>query len=277
MDFIPSGYGAAPRNLQQRLFSVTLDVIDSLSYYPRFETGYAKQRIDSLKGECMSINTVEKIDDLVKVKHVLVSVSDKKGLDTFIPGLLEINPGIRILSTGGTFGRIKEILGTKADGCLMQVSDYTGQPETQGGLVKTLDFKIYLGLLTETYNSAHKADLERTGAVAIDMVVVNLYPFAETIAKPNVTTEAARGNIDIGGPCMIRASAKNFIRVASVTDPADYPLILSEMKSGKGMISLQLRHKLACKAFDHTAVYDRTIADFLGKQAFETVRNCYGA
>ncbi len=223
----------------------------------------------------MSINTVEKIDDLVKVKHVLVSVSDKKGLDSFIPGLLEINPGIRILSTGGTFGKIKEILGTKADGCLMQVSDYTGQPETQGGLVKTLDFKIYLGLLTETYNDAHKADLARTQAVPIDMVVVNLYPFAETIAKSGVTTEAARGNIDIGGPCMIRAAAKNFIRVASVTDPADYPLILSEMKSGKGMISLHIRCKLACKAFDHTAVYDRTIADFLGKQAFETVRKCY--
>jgi len=223
----------------------------------------------------MSINTVEKIDDLVKVKHVLVSVSDKKGLDSFIPGLLEINPGIRILSTGGTFGRIKEILGKKADGCLMQVSDYTGQPETQGGLVKTLDFKIYLGLLTETYNDAHKADLARTQAVPIDMVVVNLYPFAETIAQANVTAEAARGNIDIGGPCMIRAAAKNFIRVASVTDPADYPLILSEMKSGKGMISLQIRCKLACKAFDHTAVYDRTIADFLGKQAFETVRKCY--
>ena len=88
--------------------------------------------------------------------------------------------------------------------------------------MKTLDFKIYLGLLTETYNDAHQADLKRTGGVPIDMVVVNLYPFKETIAKADVTPEQARGNIDIGGPCMIRASAKNFIRVASVVDPGDY-------------------------------------------------------
>lgn len=223
----------------------------------------------------MSINTVNKIDDRVKVRHVLLSVSDKKGLESFVPGLLEINPDIRILSTGGTFGRIREILGSKAENCLMQVSDYTGQPETQGGLVKTLDFKIYLGLLTETYNDAHRADLDRTGAVPIDMVVVNLYPFKETIAKADVTPEAARGNIDIGGPCMIRAAAKNCIRVASVTDPADYPEILSEMKAQKGMTTLELRYRLARKAFDHTAVYDRTIADFLGQQDFETVRNCY--
>ena len=156
----------------------------------------------------MSINVVERIDELVKVQNILVSVSDKSGLDRFIPDLVEINPGIRIFSTGGTFGRIREILGESADGRLMRVSDFTGQPETQGGLVKTLDFKIYLGLLTETYNDAHQDDLKRTGSVPIDMVVVNLYPFKETISKPDVSVEQARGNIDIGGPCMIRASAK---------------------------------------------------------------------
>ncbi len=143
---------------------------------------------------------VAKIDDSVKVKHVLVSVSDKSGLDEFIPKLLGINPDIRFFSTGGTFTRLREILKEKAGSCLRQVSDYTGQPETQGGLVKTLDFKIYLGLLTETYNSAHQADLKRTDAVPIDMVIVNLYPFKETIARPDVTVEQARGNIDIGGP-----------------------------------------------------------------------------
>jgi len=223
----------------------------------------------------MSINTVEKIDDPVKVKHVLISVSDKNGLENFIPDLLELNPEIKILSTGGTFARIKEILGSDTKSNLTQVSDYTGQPETQGGLVKTLDFKIYLGLLTETYNQAHQADLKRTGAVAIDMVVVNLYPFKDTISKSDVTPEAARGNIDIGGPCMIRASAKNFIRVASVVDPADYPMIISEMKANEGMTSLELRYNLSKKAFDHTAVYDRTIADFLAAQAFKTVKECY--
>lgn len=223
----------------------------------------------------MSINIVEKIDNLVKVNHVLISVSDKSGLDKFIPGLLEINPAVRIFSTGGTFGRIKEILGNRADACLTQVSEYTGQPETQGGLVKTLDFKIYLGLLTETYNDSHQNDLRRTTSVPIDMVVVNLYPFKETISKEGVTVEQARGNIDIGGPCMIRASAKNFIRVASVVDPADYEMILSEMETTDGKTDLNLRFKLFKKAFEQTAVYDRTIVDFLQSKGFENVKACY--
>jgi phosphoribosylaminoimidazolecarboxamide formyltransferase/IMP cyclohydrolase len=223
----------------------------------------------------MTVNVVEKIDDRVNVRHVLVSVSDKSGLDRFIPRLLEINPGLRIFSTGGTYGRIKEILGVKADTCLMQVSDYTGQPETQGGLVKTLDFKIYLGLLTETYNDAHQGDLERTGSVPIDMVVVNLYPFKETISKPEVTVEQARGNIDIGGPCMIRASAKNFIRVASVVDPSDYDSILTDLQANNGAVTLKLRYKLAQKAFAHTAGYDSTIAEFLTVRNYEEVKACY--
>ena len=223
----------------------------------------------------MSINVVEKIDDLVKVRHVLVSVSDKSGLESFIPQLVEINPEVKIFSTGGTFGRIKEILGAGAQGRLTQVSDYTGQPETQGGLVKTLDFKIYLGLLTETYNEPHQADLQRTGSLPIDMVVVNLYPFKETISRQGVTVEQARGNIDIGGPCMIRASAKNFIRVASVVDPADYAVILDELKANDGRTSLQLRFELARKAFDHTAVYDRTIADYLAARSIDEAKGCY--
>ena len=223
----------------------------------------------------MSINVVERIDEYVKVRHLLVSVSDKQGLDKLISQLLEINPKAKIFSTGGTFSKIKEILGEKASSFLTRVSDYTGQPETQGGLVKTLDFKIYLGLLTETYNDAHKEDLNRTGSVPIDMVVCNLYPFKETIAKQGVTVEQARGNIDIGGPCMIRASAKNFLRVASVVDPLDYEKIISEMKANDGNISLELRFNLAQKAFAHTAVYDRTIADFFGSKLSNDVKSCY--
>jgi phosphoribosylaminoimidazolecarboxamide formyltransferase/IMP cyclohydrolase len=206
---------------------------------------------------------------------MLVSVSDKSGLEQFIPNLVEINPEIQIFSTGGTYGRISEILGESNKSRLMQVSEYTGQPETQGGLVKTLDFKIYLGLLTETYNEAHQGDLNRTNSVPIDMVVVNLYPFIETIAQPDVTVEQARGNIDIGGPCMIRASAKNYIRVASVVDPADYDKIVSDLKSNQGATSLDLRFQLARKAFDHTAVYDRTIADFLASKQLNDVSTCY--
>jgi len=223
----------------------------------------------------MSINVVERIDDRVKVRHILVSVSDKRGLDEFIPALVQLNPELRIFSTGGTFAHLEKILGPSAGRHLTQVSDYTGQPETQGGLVKTLDFKIYLGLLTETYNAAHQADLQRTGGVAIDLVAVNLYPFRETIAKEGVSLEQARGNIDIGGPCMIRAAAKNFIRVAPVVDPADYAVIAAELKAHAGSTTLALRYRLAGKAFEHTAAYDRAIADYLGKSVIGAARACY--
>ena len=223
----------------------------------------------------MSMNIVTKIDDLVKVNTVLISVSDKSGLETFVPALVSINPNIRILSTGGTFNRLKEILGKKREANLTQVSQYTGQPETQGGLVKTLDFKIYLGLLTETYNQDHRDDLKRTAAIPIDMVVVNLYPFQKTVANPDVTMEQARGNIDIGGPCMIRAGAKNFIRVASVVDPADYPDIISELEPLEGMTTLETRSNLARKAFSHTAQYDTDIADFFLNCPFNKIQGSY--
>lgn len=223
----------------------------------------------------MTKNVVEKIDDLVKIKTILVSVSDKSGLEAFIPGLLGINPDITILSTGGTYSKIKEILGADAENYLKQVSDYTGQPETQGGLVKTLDFKIYLGLLTETYNPAHQGDLKRTHALPIDMVIVNLYPFTQTVAKENVTVENARGNIDIGGPTMIRAAAKNFIRVASVVDPKSYDSILALLKTKDGALGLNDRYSLASKAFEHTAQYDRAIADYLAGLSKKDVQSCY--
>ena len=223
----------------------------------------------------MAMNVVEKIDDRIHVKHALISVSDKSGLETFVPPLLSINPDMRIFSTGGTFARLREILGNRADDHLMQVADYTGQPETQGGLVKTLDFKIYLGLLTETYNDAHQSDLQRTGAVPIDLVVVNLYPFRETVAKAGITPEQARGNIDIGGPCMIRAAAKNFIRVAAVVDPGDYGQVADEMAAAGGSIPLALRYRLACKAFAHTAAYDTAIAGYLDATDFATVQANY--
>ncbi len=223
----------------------------------------------------MTKNVVERVDDRVKVNTLLVSVSDKTGLETFIPGMVAVNPDLVILSTGGTFGRIREILGSEAERHLKQVSEYTGQPETQGGLVKTLDFKIYLGLLTETYNEAHQADLARTGARPIDMVVVNLYPFARTVADKDATLEHARGNIDIGGPTMIRAAAKNFIRVASVTDPGTYPEILTKLSAGNGCLTLADRYDLAARAFEHTAAYDRAIADYLAGDAGQTLNSCY--
>ncbi len=211
----------------------------------------------------MAIERVEVIDERVALRHALVSVSDKRGLEGFIPGLVRLCPGLKIFSTGGTFAHLEKILGAEAEGRLVQVADYTGQPETRGGLVKTLDFKIYLGLLTETYNAAHRADLERTGSLPIDLVVVNLYPFGETVAKRGADLEDARGNIDIGGPCMIRAAAKNFLRVAAVVDPGDYEAVLSELAAHGGGTTLSFRFRLARKAFELTARYDRAIAEHL--------------
>lgn len=224
----------------------------------------------------MALNIVEKIDELTHVKRVLVSVSDKTGLDRFIQGLVDAVPEVTLYSTGGTHKALMGILGIAgAAKRLVSVSDYTGQPEMQGGLVKTLDFRIYLGLLSETYNEAHAADLKRTRAVPFDMVVVNLYPFQATVAKAGVTPEQARTNIDIGGPCMVRASAKNFLRVASVTDPRDYDRIVGELSRQGGRLSLATRFELARKAFRHTAEYDTAIAEYLAQRSLGEVEACY--
>ena len=223
----------------------------------------------------MYLNIVTEIDNRVAVRNVLMSVSDKTGLEAFVPALVKACPGVRIYSTGGTYKKVAEILGDAAKDTLVAVSDYTGQPEMQGGLVKTLDFKIYLGLLSETYNDAHQADLQRLAAQPIDMVVVNLYPFRETVARADVTPEMARTNIDIGGPCMVRASAKNYLRVASVTDPGDYANIAQELEAHGGTLGLDTRFRLMKKAFAHTAAYDTAIAGFFAGTPWERVDGCY--
>ena len=223
----------------------------------------------------MALNIVKDIDSRGAVKHVLMSVSDKTGLETFVPALVKACPGVKIYSTGGTYTKVKEILGDAAKDTLVAVSDYTGQPEMQGGLVKTLDFKIYLGLLSETYNDAHQADLKRLSAQPIDMVVVNLYPFQQTIAKEGVTPEMARTNIDIGRPCMVRASAKNYLRVASVTDPLDYASLAAELADHGGTIGLDTRFKLMKKAFTHTAQYDKAISEFFTTRPWDEVNGTY--
>jgi len=211
----------------------------------------------------MALNRVSRVDDRVKVRNVLLSVSDKTGLGPLVEGLIAVNPDVRFYSTGGTYAQLQSFLGDRAAVYLKAVSDYTGQPEMQGGLVKTLDFKIYMGLLSETYNDAHRLDLKRTSCVEFDLVVVNLYPFQNTVAQPGVTLEDARAHIDIGGPCMLRASAKNFLRVASVCDPADYPVLLEELTRHGATTSLTTRLGLAKKTFAHTAAYDGAISAYL--------------
>ncbi|MFP4114314.1 MAG: hypothetical protein ACOC2Y_03055 [Spirochaetota bacterium] len=213
------------------------------------------------------MNRVQKVDEQLRVRRVLLSVSDKSGLESFVPRLTS-HDDVIVYSTGGTYDRVSDILGRDAEERLRRVSDYTGQPEMQGGLVKTLDYRIYLGLLSEPYNDAHAADRERVGAELIDMVVVNLYPFRSVAARSGSDPEDARGNIDIGGPCMLRAAAKSYLRVAAVCDPADYESIADELDASGGSLGSETRFRLAQKAFGHTAQYDRAIADYLSERSY---------
>ena len=191
-----------------------------------------------------------------RVQRALLSVSNKAGLVELARVLHEM--GVEILSTGGTQKTLSE-----AGIPVRSVSDYTGFPEMMDGRVKTLHPKIHAGLLALRDNFEHMQQVDRHGIELIDMVVVNLYPFKETISKPNVKLEQAIEQIDIGGPTMLRAAAKNYRDVVVVVNPARYSQIIGELKAGKGAISEQTKFELACEVFEHTATYDRAIADYL--------------
>jgi phosphoribosylaminoimidazolecarboxamide formyltransferase/IMP cyclohydrolase len=188
-------------------------------------------------------------------------VSEKDGIVEFAREL--IRRGFVILSTGGTRARFAE-----HDVPAVEVSDYTGFPEIMDGRVKTLHPKIHGGLLGRRDIDA--AVMHQHGIAPIDLLVVNLYPFAATIAKPECTLAMAIENIDIGGPAMIRAAAKNHERVAVVVDPADYNRVLSELDRDGGEVSLQTRRELAAKAFAHTASYDAMVANYLTQKITPT-------
>ncbi len=224
----------------------------------------------------MAMNRVKSTDDLIFISRAIVSVSDKRNIGDLVEGLIRINPAIQLYSTGGTFQVIQEKLGSAWGRNLISISSYTGQPEMQGGLVKTLDYRIYMGLLSEPNNVFHEEDMRRTGSVTFDLVVVNLYPFSAIVASEGCTVEDARSHIDIGGPCMLRASAKNFLRVASVCDPDDYKSLIDELDKLKGRLSFATRFSLAQKAFRHTAAYDSAISDYLGSCTSEKARKTYG-
>ncbi len=211
----------------------------------------------------MAIERVAEIDDRVPIRRALVSVSDKRDLDRLMHQLVSSCGTLEVYSTGGTYTALKEIAGDLAGLSVTAVSDYTGQPEMRGGLVKTLDFRIYLGLLCETYNVDHQSDLTRLTAVPFDLTIVNLYPFARTVAAEGSDCEAARGNIDIGGPAMLRASAKNYLRVAVLGNPEDYDALIEEVRTHEGATTLAFRRRLAAATFEATALYDRAIADYL--------------
>jgi len=191
----------------------------------------------------------------MKIRRALLSVSDKTGLVDFARGLL--THGVEILSTGGT-AQLLKLNGV----AVAEVQDYTGFPEMMEGRVKTLHPKVHGGILARRDRPEHVKAMEEHGIPPIDMVVVNLYPFAQTVARPGCTMDEAIENIDIGGPAMVRAAAKNHAFVAVVTDPADYSRLLDEMKAG-GALDDATRYALAAKAFSHTAEYDGMISNWL--------------
>ena len=195
---------------------------------------------------------------MAEIKRALISVSNKEGIVEFARGLHAM--GIEILSTGGT---AKTLRGAGIP--VKEVSDHTGSPEMLDGRVKTLHPRIHGGLLSRRDNPKDVEEIKKYGIDTIDMVVVNLYPFEETIAKSGVTFEDAIENIDIGGPAMLRSASKNFRDVAVIVDPSDYGKIMDEMKRSKGDLSYKTRLELARKVFGHTSRYDGLIADYLTK------------
>lgn len=219
---------------------------------------------------------VEKVDDLLSIKTAFISVYDKTGLDTLVMTLVSNFPDIKIISTGGTYSIIKKMLGEdRAAVNLAEVSEYTGQPEAEGGLVKSLHHKLFLGYLTETYCEAHQADLKRENAVPIDLVVINLYPFQKVVAG-DPKFEDARGNIDVGGPSALRAAAKNFLRVMTLTSPEDYDLFSHELLFLLGKTSLLQRFRAARKTFKMLGEYDTAIAKYFAQaQYVDSVEKCY--
>ena len=192
---------------------------------------------------------------MIKIQRALISVSEKAGVLEFAQSLRD--QGVEILSTGGTAKLLRD-----AGVAVTEVADYTGFPEMLDGRVKTLHPKIHAGILGRRDAPEHVAQMKTQGFPPIDLVIVNLYPFRETVARPNVSLAEAIENIDIGGPTLVRAAAKNYGGVAVVTDPADYAAVASELAQ-QGGLSDATRLRLARKAFSHTAEYDGAISNYL--------------
>jgi len=195
------------------------------------------------------------------VRRALLSVSDKTGLVAFARGLAEL--GVELVASGGTAGALRD-----AGLAVLDVADLTGSPEMLGGRVKTLHPRIHGGILARRDHEGDRRDLEQQQIGTIDLVVVNLYPFEATVAKPDVTLAEAIEKIDIGGPSMIRSAAKNHAYVAVAVDPSDYAALLDELR-GEGGLHDATRRRLALKAFERTAAYDAAISSYLAGEGAE--------
>jgi phosphoribosylaminoimidazolecarboxamide formyltransferase/IMP cyclohydrolase len=192
-----------------------------------------------------------------KVKRALISLTDKAGIEDFARALTDM--GVEILSTGGTAKKMRD-----NDIPVTDVSEFTGFPEMLDGRVKTLHPLVHGGILNQRENLDHQEQCREHGIKPIDIVAVNLYAFEKTVADPNCSLADAIENIDIGGPTLLRASAKNFRDVTVIVDPADYEQVLSEIRA-TGNTTLKTRFKLAVKVFQLTSSYDTAIADWLVK------------
>jgi phosphoribosylaminoimidazolecarboxamide formyltransferase/IMP cyclohydrolase len=192
-----------------------------------------------------------------KAERAIISLTDKSGIEGFAKELEAL--GIEILSTGGTASKMRE-----SGIAVKDVSEFTGFPEMLDGRVKTLHPKVHGGILAQKTNPDHVAQMKQHGLEAIDIVAVNLYAFEKTVADPSCTLAKAIENIDIGGPTMLRSSAKNFQDVTVIVDPADYPTVIAELKE-HGNTTLKTRFRLAVKVFELTSTYDTTIAAWLNK------------
>ena len=192
-----------------------------------------------------------------KIKRALISLTDKSGIETFARQLQDL--GIEVLSTGGTAKKMRES-GIK----VKDVSEFTGFPEMLDGRVKTLHPKVHGGILYLRGNDSHEKQMAAHGLQQIDLIAVNLYAFDKATSDPNCTIANAIENIDIGGPTMLRAGAKNFQYVTVIVDPADYPQVISEIKE-YGNTTLVTRFRLAVKVFQLTSSYDTAIADWLAR------------
>ncbi len=195
---------------------------------------------------------------MTRITRALISVTDKSGVAEFAKQLADM--GVEIVSTGGTAKVIRE-----AGVDVKDVSELTGFPEMMDGRVKTLHPKVHGGILAIRDNEKHAAQMKEHDIPSIELVVVNLYAFEKTVAREGVTLAEAIENIDIGGPTLLRSSAKNFRYVTVVVDPADYPKVLEEMKANKGATTLKTRFMLARKVFETTSHYDSAIASYLAK------------
>jgi phosphoribosylaminoimidazolecarboxamide formyltransferase/IMP cyclohydrolase len=193
---------------------------------------------------------------MISITRALISVTDKTGVVELAKGL--VRHGVSIISTGGTAKVLRD-----AGVSITDISDFTGFPEMLDGRVKTLHPKVHAGILAIRDNENHMATIKIHGLQLIDMVVVNLYAFEATVSKEGCTLEEAIENIDIGGPTLIRAAAKNFRHVVVVTDPSDYPAILKEMDSQGGKVSERTSFEMAKKAFCLTHRYDGAICNYL--------------